>query len=161
MIKPVSASFSSRLSIDLSAIAANFRTIADHVAPARCAAVLKADAYGLGAARIAPILHREGCRTFFVAQLCEAFDILDAVGADANILILNGLDPDDEATCAKAGFIPVLNSDAQVARWRRQARASEKPLPAALQVDSGMSRLGLDSRAVAALAGAPDFPREI
>ncbi|MDT9601044.1 alanine racemase [Sphingosinicella rhizophila] len=133
----------------------------DHVAPARCAGVLKADAYGLDAAKIAPLLHREGCRTFFVAQLCEAFDIRDAVGADSDILILNSLDPDDEARCAKGGFIPELNSRAQVERWRRQARANGEPLPAALQVDSGMSRLCLDSPAVASLAGDPDSSREI
>ena len=63
---------SSQLGIDLGALRANYRTIADRVAPARCGAVVKANAYGLGVAKVGGALYREGCRTFFVAQLCEA-----------------------------------------------------------------------------------------
>lgn len=161
MPRPTNFGCSSNLRIDLGAIASNYRAIADRVAPARCAAVIKTDAYGLGAARVAPALHHEGCRTFFVAQLCEAFDILDAVGHGSTIIILNGLDPDSATACATWGFVPVLNSRAQVDRWRRQARVLGKRLPAALQVDSGMSRLGLHSAATAELAGDPEFSREI
>ena len=152
---------SSRLTIDLDALRANYRTIADRIAPARCGAVVKADAYGLGVARAAPALYREGCRAFFVAQLCEAPPLARAVGPDAAIFVLNGLDPGSEAACARAGFLPVLNSLSQLDRWRALARAERRPLPAALQVDSGMSRLGLSQGEAIALAGDSGFAREV
>lgn len=149
------------LRIDLNALRHNYRWLAERVAPAACAAVTKADAYGLGIGQFAPALYREGCRHFFVAQLCEAFDVLDAIGAQASIYILNGLDPHTEATCAKWGFVPVLNSPSQIDRWRTLARAHGKPLRAALQVDSGMSRLGLEPEMAGELANDPGFAREI
>lgn len=152
---------SSRLTVDLDALRANYRGIADRVAPARCGAVVKANAYGLGIALVAPALHREGCRSFFVAQLCEAAPLARAIGRGADIFILNGLDPGSEAACAHAGFLPVLNSRSQVERWRALALAQGRPLPAALQVDSGMSRLGLPPAEAEALAADPALSREI
>jgi alanine racemase len=123
--------------------------------------VVKANAYGLGVAMAAPALYREGCRSFFVAQLCEAVSLARAVGPDATIFILNGLDPGSEAACARAGFVPVLSSRSQVARWRSLARAEGRALPAALQVDSGMSRLGLPPAEAVALAADSMLTREI
>ncbi len=153
--------FSSRLSVDLDAIRANYRTIAGRIAPARCGAVVKANAYGLGVAMVGPALYREGCRTFFVAQLCEAGPLAQVLGSDAEIIILNGIDPGSEALCAEPGFVPVLNSATQVERWRTLARAKGRPLPAALQVDSGMSRLGLPPVEAIDLASHPAFAREV
>lgn len=155
----VCPNFSSRITIDLGAIRANYRAIAARAAPALCGAVVKADAYGLGVAEVAPALHLEGCRHFFVAQLSEAFAVRAAVGGDAVITLLSGVDPDCEAACAAAGFIPALSSLSQVERWRDHARATGRPLPAALQIDSGMSRLGLDPAAAVALAGDAEFAR--
>jgi alanine racemase len=137
-------SLSSHLVVDLDAVRSNFRAIAGQAAPAECGAVVKADAYGLGARRVAPALYSEGCRTFFVAQLCEALDLHASLALDSAIVIVNGVDPDGETTCAEHGFVPVLNSATQVERWRRLSRSSRRPLPAALQLDTGMSRLGLD-----------------
>lgn len=151
----------SRLTIDLGAIRANYRTIANRIAPADCGAVIKANAYGLGVARVGPALEREGCRTFFVAQLCEARELARWIAPTSSIFVLNGLDPGGEAACAKQGFIPVLNSLSQVARWRTLARATGATLPAALQVDSGMSRLGLPPAAAIALAGDPGLAEEV
>lgn len=159
MARPVCPNFSSRIAIDLGAIRANYRAIAQRSAPAVCGAVVKADAYGLGVAEVAPALYREGCRHFFVAQLGEAFAVRAAVREDAAITILNGLDPGCEAACAQAGFIPALSSQSQVERWRGHARSAGRPLPAALQIDSGMSRLGLEPAAAAALAGDAEFAR--
>lgn len=161
MSRPINAMFSSRLTVDLDALRANYRTIACHVAPAACGATIKADAYGLGARDVAPALYEEGCRTFFVAQLREALAIGDALGRDAEIVILNGLDPGAEAVCAAHGFLPVLNADSQVARWRGLARALGKSLPAVLQVDSGMARLGLNAAAAQALASDPAFAKDV
>ena len=60
-----------RLVIDLDALTANYRLLADRAKPARCAAVVKANAYGLGVDRVAPALAQAGCETFFVATLDE------------------------------------------------------------------------------------------
>ena len=152
---------SSRLEIDLDALRHNYRTLATIVAPATCSAVVKANAYGLGVRHVAPALYREGCRTFFVAQLCEAAAVAGAIGADATLYILNGLDPGSEAACLSAGYIPVINSVAQLQRWRALARSHRRPLPAALQVDSGMSRLGLPADIAVALASDDTLRRDI
>ena len=89
------------LTIDLDAVVANWRQLDERTAPGRCAAVVKADAYGLGAARVAPALHAAGCRTFFVAQLEEAL-ALRAVLPDAEILSLGGLPSGSTARSAMA-----------------------------------------------------------
>lgn len=161
MAKHLCPTSSTRLTIDLGAIRDNYRLIAARVAPATCSAVVKADAYGLGAARVAPMLRDAGCSIFFVAQLCEAIALRDALGAGCDIFILNGLDPGAERLCADHGFVPVLNSASQVERWRTLARERGTALPAALQVDSGMSRLGLDAAAVTRLADDAAFTREV
>lgn len=153
--------FSSELTIDLDALAANYRSLRDHVAPAACGAVVKANAYGLGVARVVPALHRAGCRTFFVAQLCEAFEIQPLLDTDCTIVILNGLDPGAEDACADAGFIPALNAPGAVERWRVAARRRGHALPAALQFDTGMSRLGVDAETARRLADDPQFQQEV
>lgn len=136
-------SFSSRLTIDLDAVRQNYALLARRAAPAECGAVVKANAYGLGIGPVAAALHREGCKTFFTAHLSEALDLAPAIPPDCRIFILNGLDPDCEPLCAERGFVPVLNTLDQVERWRAFAIRCQHRLPAALQVDTGMSRLGL------------------
>jgi alanine racemase len=111
-------------------------------APARVSAVLKADAYGLGAVRVAETLLEAGCRHFFVAQFGEAAALRPHLPEDAQLFVLNGLLPGAEAACAAANAIPVINSFPQLARWRAQAKIEGKRLPALLQFDTGMSRLG-------------------
>lgn len=143
---------SARLIVDLDAIVANHAMIAERVAPARAAAVVKANAYGLGAAVVAPALAAAGCRDFFVALLTEALDLKPLLPADARIYVLNGLVPGAEAACATAGLRPVINTLDQARRWADQARRGGARLPAAVQVDSGMSRLGLDAGEVEDLA---------
>src|SRR5258708_30958733 len=78
------------LEVDLGAIVANWRFLAAKVAPAQCAAVVKADAYGLGAARVATALAAAGCRTFFVATLDEGVGLRTVPGEKAEIAGLNG-----------------------------------------------------------------------
>lgn len=141
-----------RLTIDLAALRANYRLIAARAAPARAAAVVKADAYGLGAEQVVAALAAEGCRDFFVAHLAEALALKPSLPAEARVYVLNGLPPGAEALCAGAGVAPVLNSWEQAMAWRALAAARPGPSPAALQVDSGMSRLGLSPQDVARLA---------
>ena len=87
-----------RLVIDLDAVAANWCALDALSAPAvETAAVVKADAYGLGAARVASVLADEGCRTFFVAHLDEAIALRPHVPAAAALYVLNGLPAGTEA----------------------------------------------------------------
>ncbi len=140
------------LEIDLGAVRANYRLLRARLGTTPCAGVVKADAYGLGAARIAPVLADEGCRHFFVAHLDEAIALRSALPASAAIFVLNGLAPGAEAEAAAQDIIPVLNSPRQIDAWAALARRRGRRLPAVLQIDSGMSRLGL---AAADLADAP------
>ena len=139
------------LRIDRDAIIANYRTIAGQVAPSRVAAVVKADGYGLGAGVVGRALAAAGCRDFFVAQLGEAEAVKPALPDDARIYVLNGLQPGAEAACLKLGAVPVLNSLDQIARWSAAARGAGRSLPAVVQLDSGMARLGLPPSEVATL----------
>lgn len=139
------------VTIDLDAIADNWRALAKLVTPAACAAVVKADAYGLGAERIIPALARAGCTTFFIATPHEALQAR-ALAPDATIYVLDGLLPGSADALLQATAIPVLSNAAAVREWASLAASSNRRLPAALQVDSGLNRLGLDSADVLALA---------
>ncbi|WP_395023133.1 alanine racemase [Dongia sp.] len=141
------------LSIDLAAIAENYKILREQVAPATCGAAVKADAYGLGAAMVAPVLHRAGCEHFFVATLDEAL-ALRPILPTSQIYILNGLPSGAADTIAAERLIPVLGTLAQVEEWGRFCRAN-LPHPAALMIDSGMSRLGLSEADMMRLAGDP------
>ncbi|PDT43531.1 MULTISPECIES: alanine racemase [Sinorhizobium] len=131
------------LTIDLAALRRNYRKLSTRVAPATAAAVVKADAYGLGAEQVSDALHAEGCRHFFVAHLPEAVKLGPLLPNDTQIFVLNGLQPGTEITCAKARIVPVLNSLEQFRRWSLTARKLGRVLPAVLQFDTGMSRLGV------------------
>lgn len=151
------AAGSPRLTIDLGAVKRNYLRIAAHVRPSMAGAVVKADAYGMGAEPVTRALWEARCRSFFVAHLSEALT-LRALGLDgAQFYVLNGLSPGMETACAAAGIIPVLNSLEQAVRWR-EATATLPERPAcALQIDSGMARLGLDSTDLLHLVGDARF----
>ncbi|HXV30814.1 MAG TPA: alanine racemase [Sinorhizobium sp.] len=140
------------LTVDLAALARNYERLAAEVAPAHAAAVVKAEAYGLGADRVATKLYAHGCRHFFVAQFKEALHLRPLLAADATIYVLNGLQPGNEATCAREGIVPVINSLEQWQQWASAARGFHRALPAVLQFDTGMSRLGVPPEERAALA---------
>ncbi|CAK7260319.1 MULTISPECIES: alanine racemase [unclassified Shinella] len=141
------------LRIDLGALARNYEKLAAEVAPARAAAVVKADAYGLGAGRVAEKLYAHGCRHFFVAQFVEALRLRPLLAADAAVFVLNGLQPGNENACARENIVPVANSLEQWHAWSGMAKALGRTLPAVLQFDTGMSRLGVPPEERAALAG--------
>lgn len=147
---------SARLTIDLGAIAANYRTICMRAAPAAVAGVVKADGYGLGARHVARTLLAQGCRSFFVALVSEAHDLIADLAGTADVFVLNGLLPGTERECSRLGAIPVLNSLDQVRSWSAQARCLGRVLPAALQVDTGMSRMGLSPAEVTVLLAQSD-----
>lgn len=143
------------LSIDLEAIAHNWRTLSARLNSAACAAVVKADAYGLGAGRVGAALYAVGCRHFFVAHLGEGINLRPALPADATIYVMHGVPPGAEAECVAHGLVPVLNSCQQITAWRDQARSLGRQLPAIVQVDSGMARLGLSAAELQQLSRDP------
>lgn len=148
--KPVAGSI---LTVDLGAVRENYRRLKARLGGVACAAVVKADGYGLGAIEVSRALIKEGCDRFFVAHLCEGVDLRHGLGRGPSILVLNGLAPGSEDVAVDAELTPVINSIDQLAAWRRTAHRLETRLSAALQVDSGMSRLGLAPSEVEQLAG--------
>ncbi|WP_395334645.1 alanine racemase [Novosphingobium sp. BL-8H] len=146
-----------RLTIDLEALAANYRLIRDRAAPAAVGGVVKANGYGLGAAEVARTLIGEGCCHLFVALQSEAEVLVPELPADIPVYILNGLLPGGERACAALGAIPVLNSLDQIERWSAEAATRGGQLPAVLQVDSGMSRMGLPADEIEQLLARPEL----
>ena len=136
------------LEIDLGAVVANWRLLAQKAASANCSAVVKANGYGLGAAPVARALLAAGCRRFFVATLDEGIALRQALGATPEIAVFNGPLPGSAPEFVAARLIPVLNDPGQIASWASLA-ANEKP-PAIVHVDTGLSRLGLSSAEFAA-----------
>jgi alanine racemase len=130
------------LTIDLSALSANWRFLASLAAArnpaAKTGAVVKADAYGLGIDCVVPTLSAAGCETFFVAHLPEARRVRAAT-PNAVIYVLNGLPPGSADAYREGSFRPVLGSIVEIDEWMHSAGA-----PFALHVDTGMNRLGLD-----------------
>lgn len=132
-----------RLTIDLDAIAANWRTLSQQLAgDAECAATVKANAYGTGLAETSDRLHQEGCRTFFVALPEEALHLRETL-PDVTIYVLDGLFPGTAEIYAAANIRPVLNSVPEIEEWSAYCRAAKTALPAAIHIDTGMNRLGL------------------
>ncbi|RYP68060.1 hypothetical protein DL771_006901 [Monosporascus sp. 5C6A] len=117
----------------------------------RPAAVLKANAYGLGADIVSKALVSEGCRDFFVARIAEAVELrkymhasLPDVVEDVAINVLDGnIAGADPRLLIKYQITPVLNSLQQVREWNAAGIAARRRLPAVLQFDTGMSRAGM------------------
>jgi alanine racemase len=137
-----------RLTIDLSALAANWRRVAAEAAPAECGAVVKADACGLGIEQAVPALVAAGCRTFFIA-LPEEGRRVRTVAPDATIYVLGGFFADAADAYRAAELRPILNHEEELSAWMAQGGR-----PAALHVDTGMNRLGFELAKARALDAA-------
>jgi alanine racemase len=135
------------LDVDLAAVATNYRWFVGAAGAAACAACVKADAYGLGLAPVARTLWQSGCREFFVASVGEGAALRELL-PDAVIYVLNGYLPPELPTLRAARLLPVLNDPRQVATFETDFPPGT---PAALQIDSGMTRLGLDIGDLSAL----------
>jgi alanine racemase len=131
------------LTIDLGAIAENYRLLQEQAQTAVCAAVVKADAYGLGAEEVAPVLAQAGCRQFFVAHLDEGIELRRILGPGVTVAVLHGPLAGTESDFVAHDLVPVLNSLDQVRCWAATALVVGTKLPAILQTDTGMARFGL------------------
>ena len=127
-----------RLRLDHDALAANWRTLDTLSGAAAAGAAVKADAYGVGIAAVAPVLREAGCGTFFVAHWSEVEPLLAHVPASA-IVVLHGPASTAEAAYGVAtGARPAINTLAQARRWTEAGGGR-----CDLMVDTGINRLGL------------------
>jgi alanine racemase len=138
------------LTVDLGAIVANWQRLRREAGDVEVAAVVKANGYGLGAREVAGALHAAGCGRFFVAHLEEGLALRQHL-PEVAIYVLNGLIPGTVEELAAAGLVPVLNHPGELAAWAALARRQGRRLPAAIQIDTGMCRLGFAETALCAL----------
>lgn len=125
-----------RLTLDGAALVANWNWLAHRSGGAECGAAVKADGYGLGAREVVNRLQAAGCRHFFVATWAEAAGLMPWP-RELELSVLHGVGAEDMPAALASPARPVLNSLAQVARWRETGR------PCDVMVDTGINRLGL------------------
>ena len=130
-----------RLTIDLGAIADNWRAMARRSGNARTGAVVKADAYGLGIEDVGVTLYEAGVRDFFVAA-AEEGATLRSFAPEARIFVLSGIWAGREAIFFENDLVPVIASEEQLAFWMG-VLAEHGDYPYALHVDTGFNRLGV------------------
>jgi len=139
------------LIINLDAVEENFRALTGLLLTSECAAVVKANAYGLGLEPVTAKLAKAGCRTFFVADIAEARRVR-ACARDVNVYVLNGFLSEAAAAFAELNVQPVINTLAELAEWDSFVAASGWRGGAAIHVDTGMNRLGIAVAEAAPLA---------
>ena len=130
-----------RLDINLGHLVANWEECRRQSGGAATSAVIKADAYGIGATRAAQALALAGCETFFVATLAEAVDVRQVAGSAA-IYVLNG-PYGDLSDYLEFDIRPVISSLEMLDHWQHAGSLAHRKLPIAVHIDTGMNRLGL------------------
>ncbi len=132
------------LEIDLGAIKHNYNCLRSLAGKAKCASVVKANAYGLGVKKVAPLLYSAECRDFFVATADEALELVKIIPPDAKIYVFHGVKKGEENDLAEHNIIPVINDFYQLEVWAHKAKVEDLVLPAILHFDTGMNRLGFN-----------------
>ena len=127
-----------RLHIDLDALRSNWQALDWLSGRARAGAAVKADAYGVGARQVVPVLRAAGCRDFFVAHWGEVGDVLDLLEPEKLSVLHGPLTDADAAFAHSCGIKPVINSLEQARRWLRSGGGR-----CDLMIDTGINRLGL------------------
>lgn len=127
-----------RLAIDAEALRSNWQALDRLSGEASAAAAVKADAYGIGAGRVVPVLRDAGCREFLVAHWSEVAELVRHADP-ASVSVLHGpLNANDAAYARAVGVKPVINSLHQAGIWLEAGGG-----PCDLMVDTGINRLGL------------------
>jgi alanine racemase len=125
-----------KLSIDLDALVANWQFFSK-LGGAEAAAVLKANAYGLGIEKCAKALSDAGCNSFFVAHLSEGLELRKYLPKPSRIFVLNGFIGCEASILFDNGLTPVINNLDQVRAWQAYKRSC------VVHFDTGMNRLGI------------------
>ncbi len=135
--------------IDLSALRRNLGRVRERAGDRRVLAVVKADAYGHGAVEISRTLLQEGCEALAVATLEEARQLREA-GIEAPLLLLSGLHAPEQAdTALSQDLAPALGRLDALEPLEAAAKRAGRDFPLHLNVDTGMTRLGLALEEVA------------
>ncbi len=134
------------LTVDLDAILANWRAL-NAMTRSETGAVVKADAYGLGAARVGRTLAKAGVRSFFVAAAEEGAALRQTLGPGPTIYIFSGHMPGDTDMIGDLDLVPLINSLEQMIRQIEALPGH----PFGVQLDTGMNRLGMEPAEWAAL----------
>jgi alanine racemase len=134
-----------RVEIDLEALKHNYLQAQHLAGPGQgILAVVKADAYGHGATRVAAALQDAGVQMFGVAIVEEGIALRQA-GVVCPILVLGGLYPGQEENLIKFGLVPTIFDMEVARRLNAFARSQGVVLPYHLKIDTGMSRVGFRS----------------
>ncbi|MBN9542847.1 MAG: alanine racemase [Alphaproteobacteria bacterium] len=134
-----------KLVVDLNAIKHNYDVCKETIDGKEVAAVIKANAYGLGQARISKMLEEEaGCSNFFVAFIIEGMEARQTLSDSSNIFVFHGIMEGEEEIAYQNNLIPVLNDFYQLDIWQNYAKKIGQKLRCAIHFDSGMNRLGFD-----------------
>ena len=153
------------LTVDLNVLAKNFSYLKKCIAKnAVCSAVVKSNAYGLGLEKVVSRLLTEGCHSFFVAMMDEAIELrgyLKQQNKDADIYLLNGLPKGIEKDLTEYKITPVLNSIPEIEFWAAYGKRNLNEFKAIINIDTGMSRLGLDTREMDYLLKKPELTDHI
>ncbi|MCE3233033.1 MAG: dadX [Rickettsiaceae bacterium] len=131
-----------KLSINLSAIKSNYKLLKKH---GKVAAVVKANAYGLGVGEVSSSLYEAGCREFFVANLDEALE-LRKILPDVFIAVFQGAQEGQGKYFEKHDLVPVINTVHQVKLWQQYSEKQGSKLSCIVHFDTGMNRLGLSMK---------------
>src|SRR5512140_494323 len=133
-----------RAEISLPQLVQNFRLIRKHVGPGvDVMPVVKADAYGHGAARTSQALAGDGANWFAVTSVSEAL-VLRHAGIVQRILTLSGFWPGEEAVLGDEQLTPVVYNTGQLGLLEAEGARRSAVLPFHLKVNTGMTRLGID-----------------
>lgn len=150
-IPATNSAVAARLIVDLDALRHNYAVLTSLAPGARCAAVVKADAYGLDARETAVALHRAGCTHFFTATPDEGVQVRKAVGPVVTIYVLNGYQLGQHGLFREHDLIPVIGSLDSLHAFRNDGGG-----PFALHIDTGMNRLGLTADEAEGLRLSPE-----
>ncbi len=130
------------IEISLPAIRHNITAFRQILSPeADIMAIVKADAYGHGAVRVAGALREEGVKRFGVALLQEGVELREN-GFDEPILILGCTWEDDFPLILKYGLTSTIYDYSQAALLERRAEEAGKPARVHIKIDTGMGRIG-------------------
>ena len=133
------------LTINLAAIAHNYKYFREITSPSECGAVVKADAYGLGIEPVSTRLHQEGCRKFFVANLDEALKLATILDDNVTeIFVFHGIKKGEEKEFLNKNIIPILNTPEQLEIWNNFGNNKSLKLPSVIHIDTGINRLGMN-----------------
>jgi alanine racemase len=149
------------LEIDLDALAKNYNFIKKTCNNSIVGAVVKSNAYGLGATWVAKKLSSTGCNDFFVMTIEEGIEIRKTLGTKGNIYVLHGTSVNDVVSFDEYNLTPVINNLGQLEIWQKLSLSLQKNLPFVLHCDIGINRLGMNKTEFKKLVANPDLYKNL